>query len=97
MIASYAYLRGGVWLDSNVMIGSACEIKSSIILQDSKAAHFNFIGDSIIGRNVNIETGAIIANNRNELTCKEIIFSLIKRESQLALINLDQYWATNVK
>lgn len=72
-IASYAYLRGGVWLESDVIIGPACEIKSSLILRGSKAAHFNFIGDSIIGRNVNIEAGAIVANYRNELASKEII------------------------
>jgi NDP-sugar pyrophosphorylase family protein len=72
-IASHAYLRGGVWLESDVIIGPACEIKSSLILRKSKAAHFNFIGDSIIGRNVNIEAGAIVANYRNELDSKEIV------------------------
>lgn len=72
-IASYAYLRGGVWLESDVIIGPACEIKSSLILRESKAAHFNFIGDAIIGRRVNIEAGAVIANYRNELVNKEIV------------------------
>lgn len=72
-IASYAYLRGGVWLESDVIIGPACEIKSSLILKGSKSAHFNFIGDSIIGRDVNIEAGAIVANYRNELASKEIV------------------------
>jgi NDP-sugar pyrophosphorylase family protein len=78
-IASYAYLRGGVWLESDVTIGPSSEIKSSLIFKGSKAAHFNFIGDSIIGRAVNIEAGAIIANYRNELTNKEII-CLIEQE-----------------
>ena len=73
-IASYAYLRGGVWLDEDVILGPSCEIKSSFIFSGSKAAHFNFIGDSIIGRNVNIEAGAIIANYRNEMDDKEIVF-----------------------
>lgn len=72
-VAAYAYLRGGVWLESNVIIGPSCEIKSSFICSNSKAAHFNFIGDSVIGRDVNIEAGAIIANYRNELEDKEII------------------------
>jgi bifunctional N-acetylglucosamine-1-phosphate-uridyltransferase/glucosamine-1-phosphate-acetyltransferase GlmU-like protein len=72
-VASYAYLRGGIWLDSNVIIGPSCEIKSSFIFSGSKAAHFNFIGDSVIGKNVNIEAGAIIANYRNESKDKEII------------------------
>lgn len=72
-VAACAYLRGGVWLESNVIIGPSCEIKSSFIFSNSKAAHFNFIGDSIIGRNVNIEAGAIVANYRNEMEDKEII------------------------
>lgn len=72
-VAAQAYLRGGVWLDANVIIGPACEIKSSFIFSGSKAAHFNFIGDSLVGKNVNIEAGAIIANYRNEREDKEII------------------------
>ncbi len=79
-IASYAYLRGGVWLDKNVIIGPSTEIKSSFIFSGSKAAHFNFIGDSIIGRSVNIEAGAIIANYRNELEDKEITCSVDKHK-----------------
>jgi bifunctional N-acetylglucosamine-1-phosphate-uridyltransferase/glucosamine-1-phosphate-acetyltransferase GlmU-like protein len=39
----------------------------------SKAAHFNFVGDSIVGRDVNIEAGAVFANTRNEWTAKEIV------------------------
>jgi UDP-N-acetylglucosamine diphosphorylase / glucose-1-phosphate thymidylyltransferase / UDP-N-acetylgalactosamine diphosphorylase / glucosamine-1-phosphate N-acetyltransferase / galactosamine-1-phosphate N-acetyltransferase len=72
-VASYAYLRGGVWLDRNVILGPSVEVKSSVIGEGSKAAHFNFVGDSVIGRDVNIEAGAIVANYRNERTDKEII------------------------
>ncbi len=38
----------------------------------SKIAHLNFVGDSIIGSDVNIEAGAVIANYRNELDDKTI-------------------------
>ena len=72
-IAAYAYLRNGVWLEGKNSIGPAVEVKSSFFAHGSKAAHFNFIGDSLIGRNVNLEAGAIIANHRNELDDKEII------------------------
>jgi bifunctional N-acetylglucosamine-1-phosphate-uridyltransferase/glucosamine-1-phosphate-acetyltransferase GlmU-like protein len=72
-IAAHAYLRGGVWLEHNVTIGPSSEIKSSFMHGGSKAAHFNFVGDSIVGRNVNIEAGAIIANYRNERVDKEIV------------------------
>ncbi len=71
-IAAHAYLRGGVLIDDNVTIGTGCEIKSSIICNNSSIAHFNFIGDSIIGSFVNIEAGAITANHFNERKNKEI-------------------------
>ena len=72
-VAAYAYLRGGVWLDKNVIIGPSTEVKSSFLCANSKAAHLSFIGDSIIGENVNIEAGTILANYRNEWKAKEII------------------------
>lgn len=72
-VASGAYLRGGVWLDRNVILGPSVEVKSSLIGDGSKAAHFNFVGDSIVGRDVNIEAGAIVANYRNERADKEIV------------------------
>lgn len=71
-VAAHAYLRGGVYLDNNVTIGSGCELKSSLIFQQSAIAHFNYIGDSIIGCNVNFEAGAIAANHFNERADKKI-------------------------
>lgn len=66
-VAAGAYLRGGVYLGRDCIVGPSCEIKSSFMLSGSKLAHFNFVGDSLIGEKVNIEAGAIIANYRNEL------------------------------
>lgn len=71
-IGAHAYLRGGVYLDRKVSIGPGCEIKSSIIFAQSAAAHFNFIGDSIVGSQVNFEAGAITANHYNERDDKRI-------------------------
>lgn len=71
-VGAHAYLRGGVYLMGNNSIGPGCEIKSSIIFPKSNLAHFNFVGDSVIGSNVNMEAGAIIANHFNERTDKEI-------------------------
>ncbi|MBV4484588.1 transferase [Pseudomonas sp. SWRI153] len=66
-VAAGAYLRGGVYLGKNCIVGPSCELKSTFMLDGSKLAHFNFVGDSLIGEAVNIEAGAIIANYRNEL------------------------------
>ena len=52
------------------------EVKSSIIFDNSSVAHFNFIGDSIIGSNVNFEAGSITANHFNERKDKEIFVKI---------------------
>lgn len=71
-VAANCYLRGGVYLMAHNSIGPGCEIKSSFIFPHSNLAHFNFIGDSIIGSNVNFEAGSIVANHFNERAKKEI-------------------------
>ena len=74
-IGANAYIRGGVWLIDHVTIGTGCEIKSSVLFPRSAIAHFNFIGDSIIGMNVNFEAGSITANHYNERKDKRIFVS----------------------
>jgi NDP-sugar pyrophosphorylase family protein len=56
-----------------VKIGPGCEIKASVICSDSTVAHFNYIGDSLIGSGVNMEAGAVIANHYNERSDKRIL------------------------
>ena len=68
-----SYLRNGVFLWSWVNIGIWCEIKSSIILDNSAIAHMNFIGDSIIWSQVNFEWGSLTANHYNERENKDIL------------------------
>jgi len=71
-IGANAYLRGPIFLGSTVKIGPGCEIKQSIILNDTATAHFNYVGNSIIGTKVNFEAGSICANHFNERTDKNI-------------------------
>ena len=72
LVAATAYLRDGVYLDENCIVGPACELKSVFMLKGSKVAHLSFVGDSIIGAGANIEAGAMIANYRNERADKRI-------------------------
>src|SRR5688500_7721391 len=65
-VGANAYVRGPVLLDKGVHIGAGCEIKQSMIFSDTAIAHFNYIGNSIIGSNVNFEAGSIAANHFNE-------------------------------
>ena len=72
-VGPYTLLRGGIFLDENVSIGSGCEIKSSYLFANSAVAHFNFVGDTLLGSFVNLEAGAVIANHYNERNEKEIM------------------------
>lgn len=74
-IAAGAYLRGGCWLEANCIIGPGAELKSSFVFRGSRLAHFNFVGDSILGCEVNLEAGSIIANYRNERANPTISFA----------------------
>src|SRR5215469_3918662 len=67
-----ALLRGGVWADEDVVIGPHAEIKGTLLFAGSAAAHRNYAADSIIGRDVNLEAGAVLANHFNERADKQI-------------------------
>ena len=69
-----AYIRGPAFIGNRCVIGHGTEIKSSILLNDCKAAHFNYVGDSILGNHVNLGAGAICANYR--LDGKEIVVQI---------------------
>ena len=71
-IANGSLVRGGVILEANCTIGHCSELKTAFLFSGSKLAHLNFVGDSVIGADVNIEGGAVIANYRNEWLSKEI-------------------------
>ena len=49
-IRSGAYLRGPVIIGKNCVVGNSSEIKNSILLDGAKAPHFNYVGDSILGK-----------------------------------------------
>ena len=71
-IAAGAYLRGGNWLDAGCTIGPGAELKSSFVFAGTKLAHFNFVGDSVLGADVNLEASSIVCNYRNEREDKRI-------------------------
>jgi NDP-sugar pyrophosphorylase family protein len=59
-----AYIRGNVITGEKCIIGHATEIKHSILLNGAQAAHFNYVGDSILGNDVNLGAGVKLANFR---------------------------------
>jgi NDP-sugar pyrophosphorylase family protein len=56
-----AYIRGEVLIGNDCVVGHTTEIKSSVMLGGSKAGHFAYIGNSILGK-VNLGAGTKLAN-----------------------------------
>ncbi len=65
-----AYIRGNVITGPGCVVGHATEVKNSVLLGGSKAGHFAYIGDSILGA-VNLGAGTKLANLK--ITDSEII------------------------
>ncbi|MFA6229231.1 MAG: bifunctional UDP-N-acetylglucosamine diphosphorylase/glucosamine-1-phosphate N-acetyltransferase GlmU [Rhodanobacter sp.] len=61
-IGPFARLRPGTELDAGVHVGNFVEIKKSRLGEGSKANHLSYLGDSVIGRGVNIGAGTITCN-----------------------------------
>jgi bifunctional UDP-N-acetylglucosamine pyrophosphorylase/glucosamine-1-phosphate N-acetyltransferase len=70
-IGPFAHLRPGTKIGKNVRIGNFTEVKQSEIGNGSKASHLSYIGDSVVGENVNFGCGCVTANYDGEVkqTC----------------------------
>ena len=77
-IGPYARIRPGTILKQGSKIGNFVEIKKSILGKNSKASHLTYIGDSTIGRSVNVGAGTITCNydglKKNKTKIKDNVF-----------------------
>ncbi len=68
IIGSYSEIRQGAYIRGDCIVGNKCvvghttEMKGSIMLNGAKAPHFAYVGDSILGKNVNLGAGTKLAN-----------------------------------
>jgi NDP-sugar pyrophosphorylase family protein len=68
IIGSYCEIRQGAYLRGHCLVGDRCvlghttEMKHSVMLDDAKAGHFAYIGDSILGNHTNLGAGTKLAN-----------------------------------
>ena len=61
-IGPFARLRPGTELAADVHVGNFVEIKKSVLGTGSKASHLSYLGDAVIGAQVNIGAGTITCN-----------------------------------
>ena len=77
-IGPYARIRPGSILKRGSKIGNFVEIKKSILGKNSKASHLTYIGDTMIGKSVNIGAGTITCNydgvKKNKTRIKDNVF-----------------------
>ena len=77
-IGPYARIRPGVILKEGSKVGNFVEIKKSIIGKNSKVNHLAYVGDSDIGKSVNIGAGTITCNydgvKKNKTKIKDNVF-----------------------
>jgi len=59
-----AYIRGNCLIGRNCVVGHVTEVKHTIFLDGAKAGHFAYLGDSILGNQVNLGAGTKLANLR---------------------------------
>lgn len=57
-----AYVRGSCLVGRCCVVGHVTEMKNSVMLDNAKAGHFAYLGDSILGRGVNLGAGTKLAN-----------------------------------
>ena len=72
-VGPYARLRPGTVLKSGSKVGNFVELKKSIIGKNSKVNHLSYVGDTKIGKKVNIGAGTITCNYDGIKKSKTII------------------------
>ncbi len=65
-IGPFAHLRSGSEIGAGAKIGNFVEVKKTRVGRGSKASHLTYLGDAVIGEDVNVGAGTIIVNYDGE-------------------------------
>jgi len=61
-----AYVRGHTLLGEGVEVGHGVEIKNSVLMRETSVSHLSYVGDSVLGREVNFGAGTTVGNLRHD-------------------------------
>jgi len=93
IVGPYARLRPGSVLKPGSRVGNFVEIKKSVIGKGTKINHLSYIGDSQIGKKVNIGAGTITCNydgfKKNKTKIKDKVF-IGSNSSLIAPVTIDE-------
>ena len=92
-VGPYARLRPGTKIKSGSKIGNFVEVKKSTINKNSKVNHLSYIGDALVGKDVNIGAGTITCNydgrKKSKTNIKDKVF-VGSNTSLVAPVTLDE-------
>ncbi len=83
VIRTGAFLRGNVITGRNCVIGNSTELKNCVLLDNVEVAHYNYIGDSILGNKAHLGAGAICSN--------------LKADGKNVVVRGDKNYETNLR
>ena len=92
-VGPFVRLRPGTLLKSGSKVGNFVEIKKSTVGKNSKVNHLSYVGDSLIGKSVNIGAGTITCNYDGVKKSKTVIKDKVfvgSNSSLVAPITLNQ-------
>ncbi|WP_251342971.1 bifunctional sugar-1-phosphate nucleotidylyltransferase/acetyltransferase [Haloplanus halophilus] len=61
-----AYVRGATLVGEGATVGHGVEVKNSVLMAGATVGHLSYVGDSVLGRDVNFGAGTTVANLRHD-------------------------------
>ncbi len=62
------FIRGSVIVGKNAVVGNSVELKNALLCDEAQVPHFNYVGDSILGRGAHMGAGAVTSNVKSDKT-----------------------------
>lgn len=90
-----AYMRGSCLVGDRCVVGHTTEMKNAVMIDDAKAGHFAYIGDSILGNNVNLGAGTKLANLK--ITQSHMVLRINKEKYDTGLRKFGAIMGDNVE
>ena len=65
-IRAGAFVREHVLVGADCVVGNSTELKNCVLFDFAQAPHFNYVGDSILGKGSHIGAGVILSNQKSD-------------------------------
>lgn len=68
-----AFIRGSALIGNGCVVGNSTELKNVILFDGVQLPHYNYVGDSILGRKAHFGAGAITSNVKSDRTLVTVV------------------------